>query len=670
MMDQMRLIRQRQSGSRKTTSERGMAIPGSPDTLVAAVHALKVTFERAGTRIFALRGVDLEIAPSEIVALVGESGSGKSVLGLSLLGLLGHNSKPEIEGEIEVVGAQIGSLSEPQLRRLRRESLGAVFQDPMTSLNPTMRIGKQLAEVAGSAEACIDLLRSVGIPDPARRLSAYPFELSGGLRQRVMIAMALAGSPKLIVADEPTTALDVTVQAQILELIRSVRDRFGTSLLLITHDLGVAATVADRVVVMYGGRVVETGRAESLLREPKHPYTRALLRSRATLDASGPRRLTMLRGEGVDSRSEEPGCSFAPRCELAFDGCAVTPELEIAGDHRVACWRAESAPGPEADPLVHAPPVVAVSKGLSSVRINDVAVSFKVGRGGSQGTLKALRGVTLDIEPGGALAIVGESGSGKSTLLRAIAGLAPVASGGVDISGAGKVQMVFQDAGASLTPWMSVEELLEERLIACGVRDRKERHRRILEACDSVGLYQQLLPAKAGQLSGGQRQRAALARAVVVAPEVLLCDEPTSALDVSLAAIVLNLIADLRERLGMTLLFVTHDLAVARVVADHVAVMYLGEIVEVGTTEQILNDPRHPYTKSLIAAVPESGHVPVPLKGEPASPLSIPSGCSFHPRCPSARSSCGETSQILKVSPLSRGHFIRCEPVVEELTWR
>ncbi len=652
--------------------EDGVAMPGNTGAPVAAVKGLKVTFERAGEQIFALRGVDLEIAPSEIVALVGESGSGKSVLGLSLLGLLGHNSKPVVEGTIEVAGAQIGSLTEAQLRRLRRESLGAVFQDPMTSLNPTMRIGKQLAEVAGSAEACVELLRSVGVPDPARRLRAFPFELSGGLRQRVMIAMALAGSPKLIVADEPTTALDVTVQAQILELIRSVRDRFGTSFLLITHDLGVAATVADRVVVMYGGRVVETGRAPALLGGPEHPYTRALLRSRASLDGSGPRRLSVLRGEGVDSHSDLPGCSFAPRCELAFDGCSATPVLGSFGDHQVACWRAGSAhsPFPEDDPGEQAPAETPRSRGLASVKINDVAVSFKVGRGGSQLALKALRGVTLDIEPGGALAIVGESGSGKSTLLRAIAGLAPIASGGVEIGAGGKVQMVFQDSGASLTPWMSVEELLEERLAVCGVRDRQERRQRILEACDSVGLYRQLLPAKAGQLSGGQRQRAALARAVVVAPEVLLCDEPTSALDVSLAAIVLNLIADLRERLGMTLLFVTHDLAVARVVADHVAVMYLGEIVEVGTTEQILKDPQHPYTRSLIDAVPESGRLPVPLKGEPASPLSIPAGCSFHPRCPGALAECGERPQILKVSPLSRGHFIRCEPVLEELTWR
>ena len=655
---------------------------------VAKVEDYHVTFTRSGSPVHALRGVNLEVGESEIVALVGESGSGKSVLGLSMLGLLEKTSNTSVSGKVFLQDRDIALASAAEVRRLRREYLGAIFQDPMTSLNPTMRIGKQLGEVTGSKSESLELLQSVGIPEPDRRMSAFPFELSGGLRQRVMIAMALAGRPKLIVADEPTTALDVTVQAQILDLIKMSRKRFGTSFVLITHDLGVAAMVADRVVVMYGGEVVESGTTKDVLNSAKHPYTRALLASRVTLSGDRHRRIATMSGEAVDSRISVPGCAFEPRCPAAMELCnSNKPHLcQVEDLHEVSCLRygsqvddhrlsneidstqvqvrsiadggelLEGAVGQEIGPSVSD----AVGKREIMITANDVMVTFKVGSGGSRAMLKALRGASLQVGTGEAVAVVGESGSGKSTLLRAIAGLNTPSSGQIELRPGSKVQMVFQDSGASLTPWMTVEQLLDERLVATGVRDKHERQQRILAASDSVGLYRQMLSAKAYQLSGGQRQRAALARSVVVPPEILLCDEPTSALDVSLAAVVLNLISNLRKSLGMTLIFVTHDLAVARVVADRIAVMYLGQFVEVGSTDQVLSDPTHPYTKTLLSAVPDSGSIPILLNGDPASPLSVPSGCSFHPRCPSVVDSCSSTEQYLTISPASRGHLVAC----------
>ncbi len=653
---------------------------------VAEVTGLKVTFKRANENIFALRGVDLSIQPSEIVALVGESGSGKSVLGLSLLGLVTHNSKPEISGKVSVADIDVLSATESQLQTLRRHHLGAVFQDPMTSLNPTMRVGKQLNEVTTSTKESIELLRSVGVPEPEKRFGAFPFELSGGLRQRVMIAMALAGSPKLIVADEPTTALDVTVQAQILNLILSVREQYGTSFLLITHDLGVASMVADRVVVMYGGQIVETGSTKTILKDPKHPYTQGLLRSRLTLEGTTTGRISTMIGEGYDARTLPLGCGFSPRCSQSTTLCRESaPELRTySKDHLLSCWlETQSYPGTQSsvaeevkvdDAYVDTTSPTkeastydthASTPSGGEVLVGDLVVSFKVGSSRKKDSLKALRGVTLEVKAGSALAIVGESGSGKSTLLRSLVGLNTPSSGSITVPPSGEIQMVFQDAGASLTPWMTVQELLDERLFAAGIRSKSERQTRTGLACESVGLHSQMLAAKAFQLSGGQRQRAALARAIVVPPKVLLCDEPTSALDVSLAAIVLNLIAELRQKLHMTLLFVTHDLAVAKIIAEEVAVMYLGQVVERGSTRQILESPMHPYTKSLISAVPGGSRERLTLKGEPASPLAVPSGCSFHPRCSEAVNKCTEQEQLLYVSKASKGHFVRCGIALE-----
>jgi peptide/nickel transport system ATP-binding protein len=482
-----------------------------------------------------------------------------------------------------------------------------------------------------------------------------------------MIAMAVAGKPSLVIADEPTTALDVTVQAQILELLRHLRDETGCTFLLITHDLGVAAQIAERIIVLYAGRVTEVGTAVDVLQRPAHPYTSGLLRSRLTLTARREGPLPTLPGEPPDPRLLPPGCPFGPRCPLHEEACDnELPALVAAQSHPgvAACRRlgvtdrTVRSAGPEWAPVDRS----------SAVAVNLVQVEkyFSVQSGfRSRERLQALRGIDLTVQNGEAVALVGESGCGKSTLLNIIAGFLSPDAGSFELGRGARPQMVFQDAGASLTPWLTVGEMVGDRLRSEGVA-RAERARRITETLALVGLPGEVAHAKAGQLSGGQRQRAALARAIVVPPEVLLCDEPTSALDVSLAATVLNLLGRVRRDLGMAILFVTHDLGAARVIADRIAVMYLGRIVEIGPAEDICSSPEHPYTKSLLGAVPGMGALRVPLEGEAASPVNPPTGCAFHPRCPIALDRCAATDvRLTKVggeTPRHRvgGHFVAC----------
>ena len=641
---------------------------------LARVDDLSVTFPGSGTApdVHALRGVSLEVRPGEILGLVGESGSGKSVLGLSLLGLLPDRPPAAVAGSVLVKGVDMVAAGAAERRTVRRLHLGSVFQDPMTSLNPTMRVGRQVEEAAGSAAEAERLLDAVGVPEARRRMRAFPHELSGGLRQRVMIAMAVAGRPSLVIADEPTTALDVTVQAQILDLIHSLREDLGTSFVLITHDLGVAAQVADRIAVMYAGRLAEIGPAATVHGRPAHPYTAGLLRSRLELGTDRSRPLRSLPGEPPDPRRPRAGCAFSPRCEHHRDGCdSELPALRPAtGGSVAACVRLGEitfGAGPEtADDRW---PAAGEAHPGGSVVIRDVHKSFPVGRGRRRETLHALRGVDLDVAQGEAVALVGESGCGKSTLLRSVAGLQPVDRGFVDLARGGRPQMVFQDAGASLTPWLTVGELIGERLREEGL-DRAGRRQRVADALRLVGLPPEVAAAKPRQLSGGQRQRVALARATVVPPEVLLCDEPTSALDVSLAATVLNLLGRLRRELGMAMLFVTHDLAAARIIADRIAVMYLGRIVEVGAAEDVCDRPVHPYTRALLAAVPGSAGR-IQLRGEPASPLNPPGGCEFHPRCPQAEAQCA--TEVAGLAPAAGitpgggpGHSAACPVVIAE----
>lgn len=632
-----------------TVVQPAAVVSDAPTVPRARVTDLAVTFERRGLPVNALRGVTLEVNPGEILAVVGESGSGKSVMGLALLGLLFGDPMPTITGGAEVCGIDMVAASDDERRRVRKAHLGAVFQDPMTSLNPTMRVGRQVIEAAGSEEEARRLLDLVGVPDPARRMKAFPHELSGGLRQRVMIAMAVAGQPDLVIADEPTTALDVTVQAQVLGLIRDLCDQLGTSFIFVTHDIGVASQVCDRVAVMYGGRLAEEGRTASVLHAPSHPYTVGLLNARLDLDLPIGHSIASLPGEPPDPRAHPPGCAFAPRCPAAVEVCREMPPLPrpaATHDGVSACLVSEASttvaglaetalfrPMPELDDTVPA------------ARINSVDKHFNVRRGTlGKDKLHALRNVILDVAPGESVAVVGESGSGKSTLLRVVAGLMKPDSGSVETPG-GQPQMVFQDAGASLTPWLTVGEIVAERLIK--TTGRAERRQRVERALRQVGLSPEVAGVKAGMLSGGQRQRVAFARAIIVPPKLLLCDEPTSALDASLAASVLNLLQDLRRDLGMAVMFVTHDLAAARFISDRTAVMYLGQIVEVGPTVEVISNPKHPYTKALLAAIPSPGTEPVRLQGEPASPLAVPTGCSFHQRCPERIDRCANEEPLL-----------------------
>ncbi len=580
---------------------------------------------------------------------MGESGSGKSVLGLALLGLLQGVPMPTVTGEVDVCGVDMVSASPEVRRAVRRAHLGAIFQDPMTSLNPTMRVGHQVTEAAGSKAEALRLLELVGVPDPARRMGAFPHELSGGLRQRVMIAMAVAGEPSLVIADEPTTALDMTVQAQVLALIRDLCDQLGTSFLLVTHDMGVAAQVADRVAVMYAGRVVEVGTAADVVAAPSHPYTVGLLSARLSLDLLVGHRIPALPGEPPDPRAHPPGCAFAPRCAAAVAACTETvPSLEPATTHDglAACPVADSVDAIVSQDRTPAfGPMPGGDGSRPVLRLGGVDRHFVVKRGRlGKDKLHALRNVIFDVQPGESVAIVGESGSGKSTLLRIVAGLLEPSSGVLEV-GAGGTQMIFQDAGASLTPWLTVGELVGERLLR--TTDRAQRSERVQQALRQVGLSPDIAGIKAGQLSGGQRQRVAFARAIIVPPALLLCDEPTSALDASLAASVLNLLQELRRELGMAVMFVTHDLAAARFISDRMVVMYLGQVVEVGPTGDLISSPKHPYLKALLAAIPRPGGPLARLAGEPASPLALPSGCSFHPRCAEKVDLCASKEPIL-----------------------
>jgi peptide/nickel transport system ATP-binding protein len=658
-------------------SESATEAVGRGPAPVARIKDLSVSFRRRGHVVRSLRGVSLDIRPGEVLGLVGESGSGKSVLGASILGLLPEAGRPTVSGSIDVGGTEVLSAGQAERRRLRRSQLGAVFQDPMTSLNPTMRVGRQLQDACSSREEAISLLEAVGVPEPERRLRSYPHELSGGLRQRVMIALALAGNPRLVIADEPTTALDVTVQAQILDLVRRLCDERGTSFLFVTHDLGVAAEVADRIAVLYAGRLVELGDTRSLLASPAHPYTSGLMQSRLTLWSERARPLATLAGEPPDPRALPPGCGFAPRCEHhqpacddglpallsvgakgRFSACIRHDDLHLVGAEPEEVDRLDGLGGsdqlvvdPVVDPVVVGQAATAEPSGdgregrTMALEVIGVSKSFAVGHHPPQ-LLHALRDVSLDVVEGESLALVGESGSGKSTLLRLAGGLLRPDEGEIRIGPGARPQMVFQDAGASLTPWLTVGELVGGRLRGEGL-SRRQRARRVEDALRLVGLPVDVAAAKPGQLSGGQRQRVGIARAVIVPPEVLLCDEPTSALDVSLAASALNLLARLRREFNMAMVFVTHDLAAARFVSDRIAVLYLGMVVETGSTDDVVSHPSHPYTRALLDAVPGHGKVPTRLAGDPASAIDPPSGCSFHPRCTEAKPACAEHAPTL-----------------------
>jgi peptide/nickel transport system ATP-binding protein len=644
---------------------------------ILRVRDLHVTFRaRRKPPAPAVRGIDLDLYPGEVLGLVGESGSGKSVTSLALLGLLPGNAR--VHGSIELAGQQIVGASDEAMSRLRGQRIGIVFQDPLTSFTPVYRIGDQIAEALRAhqdisreraRQRVVELLDLVGIPDPARRANAFPHEFSGGMRQRAMIAMAIANDPDVIVADEPTTALDVTIQAQILDVLRTAQRETSAALLLVSHDLGVIAGLADRVAVMYAGRIVELAPVDELFARPQMPYTLGLLGAVPRPDRVG-QALVPIPGSPASPASVHGACSFAPRCPLVEDACRTAePPLRGSATHQAACIKASSVAG-RSPADIYSLPVLSVSSRVPApptvraerppvLEVQGLVKTFPLYRGTvvrrRTGSVYAVDGIDLDLRRGETLGLVGESGSGKTTALYELFRRQRPEAGTITLLGqrlgepvrdhaaarrlAAGAQIVFQDPMSSLDPRMPVGDIIAEPMHANGFgRDRVRR--RVPELLDQVGLE----PAHAGryphEFSGGQRQRLAIARALSVEPELLVLDEPVSALDVSVQAGVLNLLTRLQAELSLAYLFVSHDLSVIRHVADRVTVVYLGRTVETGAVADVFDHPVHPYTRALLSAVPipdparERDRERILLTGDPPSPTEKQHGCRFRSRCP------------------------------------
>ena len=660
----------------------------------------------------ALDGVSLDLAPGEALGLVGESGCGKTMTALSVLGLLPGGARIT-GGSLTFAGTDLGCAPEPVLRGVRGNTIGMVFQDPLTSLNPTMTIGAQVAEPlllhkgVGRAEAwrrAEEMLRLVGLPQPGERLRTYPHQLSGGMRQRVAIAMALICEPRLLIADEPTTALDVTTQAQILELIDALRARLGMALILVTHDLGVIARRVDRVAVMYAGRTVERAGVRALFAAPRHRYTQALFAALPERAADASQPLATIPGLPRSPTARLTGCRFAPRCGFASERCETAdPPLEGADGgarreaHAFACFHPVPADA-DADPVaevvpaapvpVPAPVLAAPVPAPASVRTDDVLLRvtgltkdyplrgglFARRRGA---VVSAVAGVSLSVRCGETFGIVGESGCGKSTLGRLVVGMEPPTAGSIRFGERDpatldrrarkahrrEVQLMFQDSYASMDPRMRVAAILREPLVIQGIGDPAGQRARIARLLDDVGLERGAVDRYPHEFSGGQRQRLGLARALALAPSLVVADEPVSALDVSVQAQILNLMRELQREKGVAYLFISHDLAVVRYLADRVGVMYLGKLVETGPAATVFASPLHPYTRGLLdtADHADPGVRPsaAPLGGEPPSAADPPSGCRFRTRCPYARDLCAR-EEPLPAEPAAPGHTVAC----------
>ncbi len=646
--------------------------------------------------LVAVDGVDLELIAGETLALLGESGCGKSATALSLLRLLPAAGRI-LSGEVRFDGRDLLQLPEAEMRAVRGGGMAMIFQEPATSLNPVLTVGRQIGEVlerhlkltgAAVEQQALELLKAVGIADAQRRLTEYPFQLSGGMKQRVMIAIALAGNPRLLIADEPTTALDVTIQAQILDLLRRLQAERGMGMLLITHDLGVVARMAHRVGVMYAGEIVEEAPRDSFFSIPLHPYTQKLFAALPDMTRRHARLETIV-GQVPPLHSMPPGCRFAARCPQAWERCRnESPAWTDQGHgHRVRChWVVEGRhAGDSRNPEVRGtdrPPAFAGAMVEEAELLNvvDLRVHFPIRRGFLQrtvGHVKAVDGVSLELARGRTLALVGESGCGKTTVGKAILQLIKPTDGSAALDGKEltrltrselrplrrRMQMIFQDPFASLNPRMSVGEIITEGMNALRVIGQAgEQATAIAVLLQQVGLAADAAQRYPHEFSGGQRQRIAIARALAVQPELIVCDEPTSALDVSVQAQILNLLKSLQDELGLAYLFITHNFAVVEYLAHEVAVMYLGRIVERGLVDEVLRSPRHPYTQALLSAVPnprvDGGQEIIRLAGETPSPANPPQGCHFHPRCPRVTEVC-RTSYPEK-SALSATHSVRC----------
>lgn len=640
------------------------------------VQDLTVTFPgRGGNAVQAVRGVNYQVAPGEFLGIVGESGSGKSVSSLAVMGLLPSSAK--ITGSLRFRGQDLLTLNDRQLSKLRGREMAMIFQDPLSALTPVYTIGQQIEEAltlhnrgisaASAHKRAVELLKIVGIPGAERRVRAFPHEFSGGMRQRAMIAIAMANDPALIIADEPTTALDVTIQAQILEVLQKAKEVTDAAVVLITHDLGVVAGNVDRVAVMYAGKLVENGPVDEVFRAPRMPYTMGLLRSVPNMLTAGKERLVPLEGRPPNLARLPQGCPFAARCPAAIDICrAQEPELvaDLGDDRKVACHRADEIARGQLKPADIFPRPAYEERTITDrsqlepvVQAQGLVKHFPLFKGAvfrrQVGTVKAVDGVDFEIRPGETLGLVGESGSGKSTTSLEIMELVAPQAGTLRVAGKdvsqlsnaerltlrSDVQIVFQDPMAAVDPRLPVGDIIGEPLTVHKVK-ADERYRRVTEMLELVGLEPEMADRYPHEFSGGQRQRIGIARALITEPKLLVLDEPVSALDVSVQAGVMNLLEDLRDKLGLSYLFVAHDLAIVREIADTIAVMYLGRIVESGPVAEIYENPRHPYTRSLMSAVPvpdptvERTRKRIILSGDLPSPAEEIPGCNFASRCP------------------------------------
>ncbi|AFC52833.1 MULTISPECIES: dipeptide ABC transporter ATP-binding protein [Mycobacterium] len=597
------------------------------------VTDLAVTFATGGDPVTAVRGVSYRVEPGEVVAMVGESGSGKSVSAMAVVGLLPEYAR--VRGSVRLHDTELLGLDDDAMSRFRGKTVGMVFQDPMSALTPVYTVGDQIAEAIeihqprvgrrAARHRAVELLELVGIAQPERRARAFPHELSGGERQRVVIAIAIANDPDLLICDEPTTALDVTVQAQILEVLKTARDVTGAGVLIITHDLGVVAEFADRALVMYAGRVVESAEVHDLYRDRRMPYTVGLLGSVPRLDAAQGTRLVPIPGAPPSLAGLDPGCPFAPRCPLAIDECRLEePELlPVGADHRAACIRTDQVGGRSAADIYGVSTTAqSVRPDDSSVvvRVRDLTKTYRLTKGVLRrraGEVRAVDGVSFELRQGRTLGIVGESGSGKSTTLHEILELTGPQSGSIEVLGTDvttlspasrrslrrDIQVVFQDPVASLDPRLPVFELLAEPLRANGV-DKGGTNARVAELLEIVGLRRADAVRYPAEFSGGQKQRIGIARALALQPKILALDEPVSALDVSIQAGIINLLLDLQALFGLSYLFVSHDLSVIKHLAHEVVVMRSGTVVERGDSRQVFDNPQHEYTRQLLDAVP------------------------------------------------------------------
>ena len=650
----------------------------------------------------AVDGLDFDVRAGETMALLGESGCGKSMTAGALMRLL-----PDVgyiaAGSVRLAGRELTTLTEAQMRASRGSDMAMIFQEPATSLNPVLTVLQQIAEVLrthrgldGSAARAraLELLNAVGIPDAARRLDEYPFQFSGGMKQRVMIAMALAGEPKLLIADEPTTALDVTIQAQVLDLLATLQRERGMAVLLITHDLGVVARMAHQVGVMYAGQLIERAPRDAFFSRPAHPYSQLLFDALPDASRRGPdgraTELATIPGSVPPLTTAFAGCRFADRCPRAWSRCRdETPGWhevagsEVDGRQQVRCHLHDPTESSRlAEPRASGAGVVqaaSAERDGTLLLVRDLKVHFPIRRGVLQrvvGHVRAVDGVSLDIRAGRTLALVGESGCGKTTVGKAILRLIEPTGGAVSLDGQdvgslsrdalrslrARMQMVFQDPYGSLNPRMRVGEIIGEGMAALR---RGTDGDELVKLLEQVGLRADMADRYPHEFSGGQRQRIAIARALAVQPELLICDEPTSALDVSVQAQILNLLKKLQEELGVAYLFITHNFAVVEYLANDVAVMYLGRIVERGTAEEVLRSPRHPYTQALLSAVPaprpDAHAAVIRLPGETPSPANPPAGCHFHPRCPLAVDVCRQ--RYPESTGVSVTHTVSCHLV-------